>query len=214
MFIHWSDLSPDSGHPQCLCSLCAKPIAEDELPMRVFRRTTLEARFHPSCFSEAWPELERQRNVDNGVFDAAEIAETIVTRFMNEAHMYSLPQRALTRIIVETLEGREPEPHVPGDDDLDLGQCCACRTTENVRNIIAIPKRAPIPGTGWGCLQCDLDMNGAVAVLCDDCLQGEAKILEVCFGYPKENSRVSIDVLSDVTFDHDPTRHPESFPGK
>jgi len=67
--------------------------------------------------------------------------------------------------------------------ELNLGMCCRCGTDENVRNIITLHKRSPY-GFGWGCVQCNLPAEGAIAVLCDDCLEDEAPIREVVKGEP------------------------------
>jgi len=44
-----------------------------------------------------------------------------------------------------------------GSDLLDLGACCACgRSDSLVRNVVMLEQRASVPGTGWGCLLCNL----------------------------------------------------------
>lgn len=50
--IVWYKNSPDGGDPECLCSLCAKQIGENEQPIRLFGKD-IEARFHDFCFAEA-----------------------------------------------------------------------------------------------------------------------------------------------------------------
>lgn len=53
--LQWFKDSPDTGHPSCICSYCSKPIAEGEMPLRVFRPTPdkrrEELRFHMDCAS-------------------------------------------------------------------------------------------------------------------------------------------------------------------
>lgn len=81
----------------------------------------------------------------------------------------------------------------PTDDTGDLleqpdsdpsGPCCACRRHDvPVPNMVMLPWRAPIPGTGWGCVTCQLPPDGAVAVLCDACLESHAPIRDCCLGY-------------------------------
>lgn len=77
-----------------------------------------------------------------------------------------------------------------------------------------LPRRAPMPGRGWGCVQCRLPMDGAVAVLCETCLgryqRNNASLWRCCRGYPKTDGRVQIADLPDGVFDHDPARHPEN----
>lgn len=88
------------------------------------------------------------------------------------------------------------------DNDFDLGPCCTCLEHRiDVRNILMLPLRAPVPGTGWGCVVCHLPADGAVAVLCDACV-GEAPRY-ACDGYPKDGGRIPVGLLSGP-FDHDP----------
>jgi len=93
------------------------------------------------------------------------------------------------------------------DDPIDLGTCCACRKSgPTVRNIMCLPVRSPTPGFGWGCFVCGLPSNGAVAVVCDSCLESGAPLLDVCHGYPKENMRTARESCIEA-FDHDLSRH-------
>jgi hypothetical protein len=97
------------------------------------------------------------------------------------------------------------------EEPLELGPCCACgKAGPTVRNVMMLNKRGPTPGKGWGCFQCGLPMDGATAVLCDACLEGKAKIIWVCDGYPKDGVRVRVDALSPERFDHDMSKHPEA----
>lgn len=92
----------------------------------------------------------------------------------------------------------------------NLGPCCVCQKTgDDVRNIIMLHKKAPIPGRGWGCLQCGLPQDGATVVLCDLCFESKAKPSYACTGYPASDGRVPIQALSDEAFNHDLTKHPE-----
>jgi len=93
------------------------------------------------------------------------------------------------------------------DDPIDLGPCCACRTVgPTVRTIMMLSVRAP-GGHGWGCLQCGLPQAGAIAVLCDRCLETNAPILDVCYGYPSSGGRVARESCVEP-FDHDMRMHP------
>jgi len=91
-------------------------------------------------------------------------------------------------------------------DTPDLGTCCGCGGSINVRNIIMLDKRATVEGFGWGCFQCGLPMAGAVAVLCDACL-GILEPKFACVGYPSENKRVPVEELTEA-FEHDMSKHP------
>lgn len=80
----------------------------------------------------------------------------------------------------------------------DFGPCCACGGTENVKNVIGINRLAPTPGKGWGCKICGLPSNGAVAVVCDDCLESEATVKFACAGYALETGRVLVANLKEA----------------
>ena len=91
-----------------------------------------------------------------------------------------------------------------------FGSCCNCgRQGESVRNIIFVDMRSPEPGIGcWGCLICDLPQAGAVAVLCDECLEISKVPLNVCLGSPADNRRFPRSKLTEP-FDHDLAKHEE-----
>lgn len=92
----------------------------------------------------------------------------------------------------------------------DVGRCCACGMAgPTVRNFIMLEKPAPVPGTGWGCLVCGLPSDGALAVVCDACLESNAEIVLVCYGYAASGDRVPMASLAPEPFDHDMSRHPE-----
>ena len=78
----------------------------------------------------------------------------------------------------------------------NLGPCCICKCKERVRNIVALDRKAPMPGRGWGCCVCELPSDGACAVLCDRCLEeyskGRASLRYVCMGYPGKDGRMLI----------------------
>lgn len=93
------------------------------------------------------------------------------------------------------------------DTALDLGACCACRKRDaTVRNIMMLQTPAPVPGTGWGCIVCGLPSDGAIAVVCDACLEAELPILDVCVGYASHDERVSSTTLAG-TFEHNLALH-------
>ena len=96
-------------------------------------------------------------------------------------------------------------------ENLKLGNCCACeRENETVRNAVMLDKKIPSEKGGWGCFVCGLEPHGAVAVLCDECLDKyAAQKLEIkfaCLGYPGENRRIEIEKLKE-DFAHDLTKH-------
>jgi hypothetical protein len=84
----------------------------------------------------------------------------------------------------------------------DLGPCCCCGGALRVRNIVMLNRRAPLLGTGWGCVVCGLPMDGAVYVACDRCLETSVRPREVISGYAASGLRAPIESLSPEPFDH------------
>jgi hypothetical protein len=80
-----------------------------------------------------------------------------------------------------------------------------------VRNIVMLSHPALIKGQGWGCVECGLPCDGAIAVVCDGCLtiyQADQSALRFfCLGYPASLGRVSIADLPQDHFDHDNSKH-------
>lgn len=115
------------------------------------------------------------------------------------------------RIPYDEAEYDEPEPEQPSEDP-KLGKCCACeREDTTVRNVVMLDLKSPEPGTGcWGCFQCGLPMAGAVAVLCDACIEERKPLRFACLGTPAENRRVPIENLTE-RFAHDMAKHPEEL---
>jgi hypothetical protein len=105
------------------------------------------------------------------------------------------------------VSGRQLPDDLLDDDDggPKLGPCCGCGTTLGVTHVMMLPRRAPVPGTGWGCVVCGLPSDGAIAVMCDTCVGEEP--LAVCFGFAREGVRVPIGVLPPGVFDHDEAAH-------
>jgi hypothetical protein len=104
--------------------------------------------------------------------------------------------------------------HLPGEDLPDLGACCACEQTgPQVRTLVMLDKRVPAgqEGTGWGCFQCHLPMDGACVVLCDACFDREADARFVILGYPDTKQRLPIEALPQAPFRHDYAYHPECW---
>lgn len=107
-------------------------------------------------------------------------------------------------IIVEMVNGRGGF-----ESDMDLGPCCVCeRVGSAVRNIILLDYTAPVPGTGWACFQCGLPADGATAVVCDRCLDGEIRF--VVLGLAVDKLRMPVDGFEKRPFEHLMERHPEA----
>jgi hypothetical protein len=71
--------------------------------------------------------------------------------------------------------------------------------------------RAPFQGKGWGCFVCGLSSDGAMAVICDDCLTINDQNLEfIIYGSIMDGFRVPMPPKEEeVPFDHDLTKHSE-----
>jgi len=93
----------------------------------------------------------------------------------------------------------------------DLGSCCVCEVRgPQVRNVVMLNKRHPdpIPRFGcWGCFQCGLPCEGAVAVLCDDCVRHQRTVRFACSGPAGLDRRIPIERLTEP-FLHDESKHP------
>lgn len=91
--------------------------------------------------------------------------------------------------------------------NFDLGPCCACgKTGHSVRNIVALPFKAPQPGTGWGCTTCALPLDGAFAVVCDHCLHVHTPLQFAVDGLVADKGRTPIEQLCEP-FRHDKHAH-------
>lgn len=98
------------------------------------------------------------------------------------------------------------------NEKMDNGPCCICgKEDETVRNIAFLSKKAPVPGTGWGCVQCDLPPDGAVAIVCDECNDGTHtadEIKHAVDGFLTEKKRIPVIDL-EGSHEHDVRKHPE-----
>lgn len=102
-----------------------------------------------------------------------------------------------------------------------LGSCCICAGTKKVVNILMLNLLSPTPGHGWGCVVCGVPADGAVAVVCDACVEecGENgdvikdRLRWVCTGYPASEGRTPIQEATGF-FDHDRAGHPELSNGE
>jgi hypothetical protein len=88
-----------------------------------------------------------------------------------------------------------------------FGRCCNCLRTAMLPNIVALGRRHPTPGKGWGCVICGLPADGAVAVLCNGCMGAAASPRFVCEGYAAEPGRVAFLDLAPDPFEHDMQAH-------
>jgi len=95
----------------------------------------------------------------------------------------------------------------------DFGTCCVCGCEPNperpVHNFICLDFKAPNPGHGWGCAVCGLPPNGAVAVICDRCLEEQNFAFKwICGEFGKDETRLPYPENPEE-FKHDETKHKE-----
>lgn len=90
----------------------------------------------------------------------------------------------------------------------DLGPCCCCGAIGPVRTIISLDRKAPVPGTGWGCVVCGLPPDGALAVLCDACVADFRRPKWAFKGHPRNHEYTPIEDLVGK-HDHNLALHPE-----
>jgi hypothetical protein len=95
----------------------------------------------------------------------------------------------------------------------DHGPCCHCEKRDRtVVNIVLLPLKA-LPGTnGWGCVVCDLPMEGAYAIICDACVDVPKVVENLKFavlGDIGKGQRIPISSLIFGAHQHDHSKHPE-----
>lgn len=102
----------------------------------------------------------------------------------------------------------KPEDDGSEEESLDLGACCCCdREDSSVRNIVNLPFKAPVLGTGWGCLVCKLPLDGATAVYCDQCIDENREPRNLCYGDLLGKKRIPRSCVRGDKFDHDMSKH-------
>lgn len=106
--------------------------------------------------------------------------------------------------------GNTPGDEPPGaDESTDLGPCCACESTP-ARTICCLDFEGPEGTEGWGCVVCGLPARGAVAVMCESCIeQGVEPRFIVGGRYAADKVRVPLEGYERRPFDHRLERHPE-----
>lgn len=160
------------------CSYCGAAIPEHHVPLRLWSKEShLAAVFCHACMA-AWWGIETFPDDDpNDDDDEAGIDDD------------------------DDFEEDDEPP-----EDVDHGPCCVCEGLSGVRNVLMLHKKAPMAGRGWGCVVCGLTCDGAIAIVCDTCIDQPLKF--ACRGYPATDGRVAIDELTG-THVHDLTRHSE-----
>ena len=91
-----------------------------------------------------------------------------------------------------------------------LQVCCACQQKTRSRNIVMLDEKALTPGKGWGCVQCGLSQDGAIAAICDACAEkGDPEIRFVFDGYISDGKMIPIGELPHIPHVHNLELHPE-----
>lgn len=105
------------------------------------------------------------------------------------------------------LPEEQDEQHDEAEES--LGSCCACgnATSTDTAMTFQLHKRCTVPGQGWGCFVCNLPPDGALAVVCDPCLEADREIAFACVGYPGLDKRVPLTELSPEPFVHCWAKH-------
>lgn len=87
--------------------------------------------------------------------------------------------------------------------------CCICLKKTTDKNLVLVSRKAPIPGTGWGCHTCGLPADGAVSILCDECFSKFANkkvpVKYVYRGFLDAGELVELKTLDN--FNHDEIKH-------
>lgn len=74
----------------------------------------------------------------------------------------------------------------------DLGSCCVCEGTHDVDNLLQLDYKVESE-TAWGCFVCNLPMQGAVAAVCDLCMETYADIEpQICFLMDTAERRIPV----------------------
>lgn len=70
-----------------------------------------------------------------------------------------------------------------------------------VRNVIMVVRKVLEPGSTWNCFVCKPDGQGAIVVVCDECLQKRKEMKFAVVGYVAEKRPIRIEQLTE-SFDH------------
>lgn len=94
----------------------------------------------------------------------------------------------------------------------EYGSCCICESTRNVNNLIQLDYKVE-SASGWGCVQCGLKMEGAIAIVCDTCIELYGKQSDfkdkIKFLMNGIKRIPVLPVEKRVPHEHDLSRHPE-----
>lgn len=89
-------------------------------------------------------------------------------------------------------------PYIDSPSGPVLTTCCACGREVYCPFVVLIRRRAPSPGTGWGCLACRASLDGGITLLCRDCVNGGVRPWTMLDGPVPSPGRVPIRDLAPL----------------
>lgn len=96
------------------------------------------------------------------------------------------------------------------DKKNEYGSCCICETsTLDVRNIIQLDYKVKSE-SAWGCFKCGLPAEGAVAIVCDACIEKHGDDTEKHIRFLMDSAERRIPVPPEeerVPHEHDLSYH-------
>lgn len=95
----------------------------------------------------------------------------------------------------------------------DLGPCCICESTKDVDNLLQLDFKVKSESC-WGCWQCGLPVEGAVAAVCDACMEKYKDDVDIetklKFLMDTAERRIPMPPVEErVPHVHDLSKHPE-----
>ena len=93
----------------------------------------------------------------------------------------------------------------------EFGTCCVCEGEMETCGLIQLDYKVESE-SGWGCVQCGLPMEGAVAVVCDACFttHGDEIVDQIKYLMNGKTERIPVPPVENrVTHEHDLSLHPE-----
>jgi hypothetical protein len=91
-----------------------------------------------------------------------------------------------------------------------FGPCCCCEgDIPRQPRLMMLELEAPAGFKGWGCLVCRLPLRGAIAVVCESCIQAQRLPQFIAAGsdlYDNQRQRLD-DTFEQKPFAHDPHAH-------
>ncbi|MYB02024.1 MAG: hypothetical protein F4118_00340 [Acidimicrobiaceae bacterium] len=92
----------------------------------------------------------------------------------------------------------------------DYGTCCVCESEMDECILIQLDYKIESE-SGWGCLVCDLPMDGAMAVVCFDCFDDDDLEDKIKFLMNGRRGRIPVPPPeSRIKHEHNLMLHPET----